>query len=142
MAEHRDNLVEPWKPGMSGNPKGRPPKDRAMTSLLEAAGRKKLRTAGGKLVPRNVVLAELVWEAVTLGRIEMPDGLPRILAPKEWIDIVKFIYGQIDGPPKATMDVNVMIRREAERLAEQHPDLVVDDLIRTAEELMREARVT
>jgi hypothetical protein len=33
-----------------------------------------------------------------------------------------------------------MIRREAERLAEQHPDLTVDDLIRTAEELMREAR--
>jgi len=34
MAKKEDNLVEPWKPGQSGNPKGRP-KGRGIKYILE-----------------------------------------------------------------------------------------------------------
>lgn len=129
MAEQSDVRVYPWKPGQSGNPAGRPPKARALTDLLDMAGRKKMRTAGGKLVPRNAVVAELLWEAATLGRVEMPDGLPRVLAPKEWIDVVKFLYSQIDGPPKPVADTDEL-EREAGKLSEelQLPKAAIIDL--------------
>jgi hypothetical protein len=129
-----------FSPGQSGNPHGRPPKSRALTDLLAKAGGRTLVGRDGVRLRRDEVLAELVWEAATLGTINMGDGKPRVLGPKEWIDIVKFIYGQIDGPPKQQVDINVLIRREAERLSEQF-GLDADDLVREAEDIMREARV-
>lgn len=130
-----------FKPGASGNPGGRPPKSRALTDILAKAGGRTIVGGDGLRLRRDAVLAELVWEAATLGTINMGDGKPRVLGPKEWIEIVKFIYAQIDGPPKQEVDINVLIRREAERLAEQHPEFDADEIVREAEEYMREARV-
>ncbi|HET8707608.1 MAG TPA: DUF5681 domain-containing protein [Pseudomonadales bacterium] len=92
-----------FQPGQSGNPKGRPPKDRALTALLEKAGKKTI-TNDGRKVARNRVLASKLWELATTGETEL-DGKKLELAPADWLDVVQFLYKHIDGPPKQNLDV-------------------------------------
>lgn len=93
-----------WQPGQSGNPAGRPPKSRALTAILEAAGNKTVQDAD-KRVARKRLLARMLWEISTTGKTRMPDGTVLILEPAEWLTLVKFIYSHIDGPPKSEIDV-------------------------------------
>ena len=99
-----------FPPGKSGNPKGRPPKNRTLTNILAKAGGKKI-LRDGKNVPARDVLAALLWQAITTGEVKFdsPDPAhqlpPRIIEPKDWVGLVRFVYGQIDGPPPAAVDV-------------------------------------
>lgn len=94
-----------WKKGESGNPNGRPQKNRTLTAILE-------RTGGGKKVYSNgqtprKLLAELLWQAATTGEVTFPgDETATSLDMQDWIGVVKFIYQHIDGPPKSEVDVN------------------------------------
>ena len=58
--------------GVSNNPKGRPPKNRALTEILEKAGATSLDINGNK-VSRKRLLASLLWEAATTGRVTFDD---------------------------------------------------------------------
>ncbi len=96
--------------GVSGNPKGRPPKNRALTDILEKAGAASLDINGNKVSGKRL-LASLLWEAATTGRVTFrheDDGQNAqgyVLKPEEWIGIAKFIYTQIDGPPKQNVEL-------------------------------------
>lgn len=94
-----------FQPGKSGNPKGRPPKSRVLTTILEKAGGKKV-LRDGKNIPARRMVAELVWTALTTGEIKFSDNLVlQITDAQEYIALAKFVYGQIDGPPAAVLDV-------------------------------------
>jgi hypothetical protein len=55
----------------------------------------------GKKTAARQVLARCVWELATRGKTQLPNGLAIGLdEDKDWLDVVKFIYSQIDGPPK------------------------------------------
>jgi hypothetical protein len=98
--------------GKSGNPKGRPPKQRALTDLLEKAGNKTF-DIGGKKVAGKRVLSHLLWELAIYGRVKLPKNdegqeiTMRVTSAKEWLDIAKQIYAQVDGAPKAEIDANL-----------------------------------
>jgi hypothetical protein len=94
-----------WKQGESGNPKGRPPKNRTLTDILEKAGNLK-REVGGTSYAQKQMVAALLWQAATTGTITFPDGITKALDVQDWTGIVKFIYQHIDGPPKTEMDVD------------------------------------
>ena len=95
-----------WKPGQSGNPKGRPPKNRALTELLEAAGEKTIQYNGGKYkTARKRIIADLAWSLATTGEAELPGGKKLKLDPKDWMSLVKWIYQHIDGAPRSEVDL-------------------------------------
>ncbi len=93
-----------WKPGQSGNPKGRPPKERALTTLLEKAGSRRVEVDGRKLAARKVMVAH-IWQGLTSGVIDFGGGNVMTLDAQEYIGLAKLVFGQVDGPPKAEMDV-------------------------------------
>lgn len=94
-----------FKKGQSGNPKGRPPKERALTSLLEVAGDTKLETRDGSKVAAKQYLAAMLWDAAITGKVQFHDGRTDILGGDDWFDVVTFIYKHIDGAPRSELDV-------------------------------------
>lgn len=85
--------------GTVNNPSGRPPKHRALTTLLEKGGNKTVMLANGKRVSSKRLLARSIWEGITTGFVTFPNGTSYKLDPDEWMELVQFVYKHIDGNP-------------------------------------------
>jgi hypothetical protein len=94
----------PYKPGQSGNPNGRPKKDRALTDILARAGGVMVEIDGERLSGRRL-MARQVWEGISTGTVTFPGGKKLALSPQDWKDFVKWVYTHIDGPPRTELDV-------------------------------------
>lgn len=93
----------PFPPGESGNPKGRPKKDRALTAMLEAAGARTVDAEDGRASLRKLAI-QGVWEAVTEGRVRFRSGAEMPLYSKDYVELVKFLFTHIDGPAKTVVE--------------------------------------
>ncbi len=93
-----------WQKGQSGNPNGRPPRGRALTELLQLAG-EELVVYEGERLPGKQVMASLLWQLATTGSAKLASGRKLTVGSATWLEVIKFIYGQVDGPPPK--DVNV-----------------------------------
>jgi hypothetical protein len=51
------------------------------------------------------LIANMLWSLAVTGEATFPDGKKLTFAPEDWLGVVKFIYAQIDGPPKQDIDV-------------------------------------
>ncbi len=98
------NQGHKWQPGQSGNPRGRPPKHRALTTLLEKALARTVEYEGKRISGRRL-LARMVAEILTKGKAHYPDGTILTVSPNDWLDIMRWAYGHIDGPPKQALEV-------------------------------------
>ena len=98
MADPIDNL-KPFKPGQSGNPKGRPPKVKCIPDILRAIGAEQ-GTKSGEYNKLDVVLRKVFDYA---------------LQGKPWA--VQFIADRTEGKPRETIDHNV-----ESFIIERHPE--------------------
>lgn len=93
-----------WKQGQSGNPNGRPPKDRAIASQIEKALNKVELGADGKKHKRVTLLAEIFVNALVTGKVVLPNGYTLTLPPREWMEMSKFVVTHVDGPLKTAVE--------------------------------------
>ena len=85
--------------GNRNNPKGRPPKNKALTDMLEVSLGRTLEY-GGKRINGKRVLADLVTECLTTGKVLFPgDEKESIVSISDWIGMVKWVYDRVDGRP-------------------------------------------
>jgi hypothetical protein len=87
-----------WKPGVSGNPKGRP-KTRVLSERLRAAASKTIEV-DGKPTAGSILAARLAWEGIARGKLRFPgDTDETVLSFDQWLALMKFVYGQTEGAP-------------------------------------------
>ena len=111
----------PFKPGQSGNPKGGKKKGRRLSKILEQAGGKEMLAilddgTFGTVIPEEH-LADMLWGAAVnkvfrfkSGKSSGDEWMIIPLGFKNWLNLVKFLYKQIDGAPGSTLDVDGEIR--------------------------------
>lgn len=103
--------------GTTNNRKGRPPKERALTALLEATGNRIATDPDGNRTAGKRLVANYIWEALTTGSVLLPTGVSLNFDANEWASLAKWVFAQVDGPPKQAHDITITIQQEVERLA-------------------------
>jgi hypothetical protein len=82
-------------PGVSGNPKGRPPRARTLSDLLAAMGE---MSPGEGQPTYQAQLANNLWQLLSTGRVELENGPITFTNAKDWLEAAKFLIHHIDGP--------------------------------------------
>lgn len=84
--------------GRTNNPNGRPPKSRALTTLLERALSKTVEV-NGKRVSGKRLLAFHVAEVLTTGRLTFPgDTEASVVSVKDWLEFTRWAYQYLEPP--------------------------------------------
>jgi len=110
--------------GRSGNPRGRPPKSRALTTILAAKADDLRLIDGDKVKSNQEYIATLLWEFATTGEVNLPGGQLQAENVKEWLSAVQWIYTHIDGPaPPHSTDDHLTITIERLPPTLEDPDI-------------------
>lgn len=83
----------------------------------------------GKRIAGRRFVALAMWELATTGKVTMPDGAEWRVTPAEWFDAVKWIYAQVDGPPKQALEIGGQDGK-AIRVKHEYSDDAVADILR------------
>lgn len=85
-----------WQPGQSGNPKGRKPKHRPLTEILQRQG-EEMVIIGGEAMSAKEALARKVWQFVTTGEVSLMGKRLEAQSVSEWASVVKWLYSHAEG---------------------------------------------
>ena len=138
-----------WKPGQSGNPKGRPKKNQALSAILATAAKKNLyiKVEGiVKKITRNELIAEILMESVVTGTVTFPQlydadeeeleiSEPFNLDSSEWLKLIDFYYKRVEGnpgtktPEKDDDKWEGLTKEEAEEISKKRWDSIGPQLV-------------
>src|SRR6266511_4640733 len=95
----------PFKPGQSGNPRGGPPKSRAMTTVLAKLGdHPVLVDESRQIIDGKTFVATKVWELLTTGHVTLGEQVLTLEDGREWFEVAKWLYAHVDGPSRPVPD--------------------------------------
>lgn len=106
----------PFKPGQTSNPKGRPPKERALTAILEAELAKTVDIGDDRRVAGKRQVAALIMQFLTTGRVVFPDGR-ELLAKSvdEYFAVARWLYRHVDGE-RTHLDITTLGQSVVQRI--------------------------
>lgn len=85
--------------GNRNNPDGRPPKNKALSTMLEVA-LEQTSSYKDKRMSGKRILSSMVADALITGRVLFPNDTEySVISIKDWLDLVKWAYERIDGKP-------------------------------------------
>ncbi len=87
-----------WKQGESGNPKGRPQRNRILTEVLRLQGQAPIEV-NGEIMTAQEVVAKAVWHLAAHGEVWLSGRRLTAESVNDWIAVVKWLYTHIE-PPK------------------------------------------
>lgn len=116
-----------WNKGQSGNSRGRPPKNREFTELLSKRFNRIVALPDGQRISGKRYVIDRLHDLATSGQTQLADGRTVEVGGLglSWFEVIKWLYAQIDGPPKSEADVNVrgaMTLNVVERLVDANSD--------------------
>jgi len=110
-----------WKPGQSGNPKGRPPKGGGLTELLRVEG-EELISVGGEAITQKQALAKAVWQFALTGEVWLSGKRLTAESITQWAAVVKWLYSYVEPSsqlaPEAEPELVVRVIRADQKQAE------------------------
>ncbi|MBL8117857.1 MAG: hypothetical protein JNJ78_10055 [Anaerolineae bacterium] len=83
-----------WKPGQSGNPKGRAPGSRALREILRLKGEEPV-LVGGVYLSAQEALAEAVWRFALTGEVKLAGKALKADTVNDWVQAVKWLYSYV-----------------------------------------------
>jgi hypothetical protein len=95
----------PLPKGRTNNANGRPPKERALSNRLAAELARLVELPDGTRVSGKVLLAQMRVTAALTGKLTLLDGTTRELSTEQLLNEQEWIYRQVDGPPRAELDL-------------------------------------
>jgi hypothetical protein len=84
-----------WKPGQSGNPRGRPLKSRALTEILLEQGNAPVMTPEQEISAKEAV-ARALWQFAVTGEVWLAGKRLEAKSVTEWANVVKWLYGHAE----------------------------------------------
>jgi len=73
---------------------------------LEQAGSKTIEINGKRMAAKRW-LGTALWQAIMNGVVQLPNGIEFPMTGQDWLELVRWLYGQVDGPPRNETDVNM-----------------------------------
>lgn len=92
-----------WRPGNSGNPKGRPPKNRVLTRILEEVTDETINIGGEELTAKEAI-GRLVTQFMLRGEVMLGGKLMEATV-SEWLAMIRWFYTHVDGAAPKTGDM-------------------------------------
>ena len=106
-----------WKPGQSGNPKGRPKHVKTLTEMLRASG-EALVLVGDRQLEARDALEQAVWQFALNGEVSLMGKHLEAHSVGEWASVVKWLYEQVEpgnrGMSEAETELVVHVVREVD----------------------------
>ena len=98
-----------WKPGQSGNPKGRPRKKRALAELLRAKGEEAIAIGSMEMSGQDA-LAIAIWQVAITGEVWLGGRRLEVQSVTEWASVVKWLIDTIEPATTIEPESDVVVR--------------------------------
>lgn len=113
------NELTKFQSGQSGNPRGRPPGQRALAATLREMAQ---QFEGDEEISIGEAMSRLIYRALLSGDIALTSGRRLELDAKQWLDLMKWLHHHVDG----SVTVQEIAKNEQPVIEKPRPNISVN----------------